>query len=112
MITFSVNLDTRKLDKLMGDARPRAEQILDRAAAQVQRNATVRTTRVDIGTMKAGWRWVATAPLKRVIYNTQEYALYHEMGTYKMAAEPVLRPSVDQVRPILLAAWKQLCDCL
>lgn len=33
-----------------------------------------------------------------VVGPTVEYAVYHEFGTYKMAARPFMRPAMDKVR--------------
>lgn len=39
-----------------------------------------------------------TEPLQAYISNTMEYAIYHEMGTVRMSAMPMLAPAVEAVR--------------
>lgn len=112
MVVASIKLDTRNLDRLMTDLRPRAEAILTSAAIDVQRRAILKTLRVDTGAMKAGWRWESSGTLRRVIYNTQEYALYHELGFHAhgtwVPAMPMLRPAVEEVRATIIQAWRRL----
>ena len=103
-----IDLDTSKLDRLRGELGARAERVLDSAAADVQAHATQNTRRVDTGAMKNGWRVARERPFERTIYNVQEYAIYHEMGTAHMSASPMLVPAVEVVRGNLTDAWKRL----
>jgi HK97 gp10 family phage protein len=107
-VDINIKLDTRKLDKLIDELRPRAEKILDASAMTVQAEATRRTTRVDTGAMKGGWRWKRSGDLVRTVWNTQDYAIYHEFGTVKMSAAPMLTPTIEWERPRLAEAWEKL----
>lgn len=40
--------------------------------------------------------------LTRFVGPHTDYAIYNEMGTYKMAARPFLQPAVEQARPVFL----------
>ncbi len=103
-----ISLNTARLDRLRGELGARAERVLDLSAADVQANAVMNTRRVDTGAMKNGWRVAREQPMQRTIYNTQEYAIYHEMGTRRMSAAPMLVPAVERVRPGLADAWRRL----
>lgn len=37
-----------------------------------------------------------------------EYAIYVEFGTYKMRAQPYMRPAAEKVRPAFIAAMTQI----
>lgn len=106
--TIKIDLDTSKLDQLIGDLPRRAEIILTKRATQIQGTAERNTVRVDSSAMKNGWRVEQPGPLVRRIYNTQEYAIFHEWGTVKMSASPMLTPAVEQYRRELVADWAEL----
>lgn len=104
----TIRLDTARLDRLRGEIGARAERVLDLVAADVQANAALNTRRVDTGAMKNGWRAARERPMQRIVSNTQEYAIYHEMGTRRMSASPMLIPAVERVRPGLADAWRRM----
>lgn len=106
--SISIRLDTRKLDKLLNELKPRADKILDAVSIAVQAQATMNTTRVDTGAMKGGWRWKRSGNLVRTVWNTQEYAYYHEFGTMRISAAPMLTPAIEAERPKLAKAWEAL----
>jgi HK97 gp10 family phage protein len=108
MIVSSVKLDTSKLDHLAAELKPRAERILTQSATAIQAMAIVNTVRVDTGAMKNGWRVAQETELQRTIYNTQNYAVFQELGTSKMSASPMLVPAVENYRQKLEAAWGAL----
>lgn len=108
--TISVKLDTAKLDKLAGELARRAENILTRGATEIQAAAIINTVRVDTGAMKNGWRVETPKPFTRVIFNTQEYAIFQELGNSHMSASPMLVPAVEQYRQKIETAWKALFD--
>ena len=109
-INISVKLDTAKLDRLASELGPRAENILQRGATEIQAAAIQNTVRVDTGAMKNGWRVEAPTQFTRVIFNTQNYAYFQEMGTSRMSASPMLTPAVEQYRQKITDAWKALFD--
>lgn len=42
-----------------------------------------------------------------VVYTNVPYAIYQEMGTYKMAAHPYLMPALNECKPVLDAQAKK-----
>jgi len=111
MSEIEIKLDTRKLDKLIGEYKKRAEKILNKSAANIQAQAKIRTVRVDTGAMKNGWATKRTAPLERIVGNVMEYAIHHEYGTSRgISPSPMLRPAVEDERRVLTERWKELCD--
>lgn len=59
---------------------------------------------VDTGNMlnSVNANQVEDGGLTRFVGPHTEYAIYNEMGTYKMPARPFLQPAVEQVRPVFL----------
>lgn len=60
--------------------------------------------------MRAGWQMKVLNPYETMVYNMVTYTIYNEYGTYKMSAQPMLRPSVEEVRMEfygeVIEAWK------
>jgi HK97 gp10 family phage protein len=120
MVNVSVKLDTRKLDHLLANIKPRTEKALTQAATEIQASAAQNTVRVDTGAMKAGWRVnppdavVVGVPSAQAsqpeIFNTQHYALYNELGTSRMSASPMLVPAMEGYRRKIESAWKVLFE--
>lgn len=81
---------------LAADLDSRVDRFARAVAFDVQARAIVNTTRVDTGAMKNGWRvqWIAEGVY--MVYNEQFYAIYHEFGTYKMPAAPMLDPALAE----------------
>lgn len=108
MITYDVTFNIGPLEKLQASVKARAEVILWKVAGEIQAEAIKRTQRIDTGAMKSGWRVEKSAELQLTIYNTQEYAIYHELGTKRMSAMPMLSPGIMKYRQKLVKAWGEL----
>lgn len=67
-------------------------------AVDLQQTARKRA-RERTGRMKREIRIVKTGPLAYNIEAPTPYASFNEFGTTRMAAQPFLRPAVDEVRP-------------
>jgi hypothetical protein len=106
----SIHLDNSRLDQLDAQLNARAEAILDRAAFNIQGCAIRNTVRVDTGAMRNGWRVEHSGAMERTIFNTQEYAIYNELGTRYMSATPMLYPAVEAERGYLVESWARLFD--
>lgn len=92
-----VRVDVNDLEKELGPAIQ--AKLLEAAQAGAQDAA--RRAPVDTGRLRGSIHaekldgWGAR-------YGTDvEYALYQELGTYKMRAQPFLRPSMDRVKAVL-----------
>lgn len=56
--------------------------------------AAGRFSRVDTGAMRAGWHAEPAGAGGARVVSGPSYTIYHEYGTYKMAAKPMARPSM------------------
>lgn len=88
------------LDRLSGDLRGRAGQVVRKVALDIVAGARVRTPpRVDTGAMMGGYMAEEDGDeLSYVVSNTQEYQIYHELGTRHMSAHPMLIPAAEDNR--------------
>ena len=75
------------------------ERIVIAATADAQRYAPVAT-----GVLRSSISYVRKGPGSYSIIATAPYAVYVELGTSRMAAQPYLRPALYQVRKIAKVA--------
>src|SRR5688500_1832359 len=78
-------------------------RIVAKTAHDVQAEAQD-LSRLDIGTMKAGWTAEQEAETVWVVYNGGAHVIFNEYGTVHMSAQPMLAPAVDHAKPRLAAA--------
>lgn len=105
-----ITLDTKRLRKIRAGLEPKAKDLLDKTAADITAEAIVRTTRIQTGTMRAGWTWETLKKGGRIIFNPVEYAIYHELGTRYMSPLPMLVPAVEKYRKPFRKIWRSLCE--
>lgn len=67
------------------------------SVAVVQR-ATVNTTRIDTSDMKNGWESAMRGVYEARITNSQNYTIFHEYGTARFGAAPMLTPALEAAR--------------
>lgn len=89
--------------KLGEQLRPRAADIVAETGLEIEAGAKQRS-RVRTGTMRRGWRFLrdnqgGRRSLRGVVGNPVPYAPYHEFGTTRMPAQPMLIPEVELARP-------------
>ena len=113
-IVASIHLDTRELDRITKELRPRAQRILKAGATAVEEKAkaVIQAKHIwDTGALynsitprQVGeWTWwVEDANL--------DYGIFQELGTYKMRARPFMTPAVEWARPHFEESWKELFD--
>lgn len=91
----------RKLLKLEAAVQARIQQAMGEAALAIEKRAK-ELVAVDTGTLRASIGHVVNRmgrdTVKAVIGSNVEYAPYQEFGTWKMAAQPFLRPALEQCR--------------
>lgn len=85
----------------------KAGQAVRKAAADVEGGAKALAP-VDTGALKGSIGVSMHGPLSAEIGPTQNYSVYVEFGTYKMAAQPFMGPAADRVEPGFVAAMEQL----
>lgn len=98
---FSMKLDTRKL---MREVEKSIERNVEEAAKFVVKEAKMQVP-VDTGALKASIDYEldkVRSGYKAKIYADMPYALYVELGTYKMDAQPYLRPALFNNRRDIL----------
>jgi HK97 gp10 family phage protein len=107
VIQVDARITQNAFPAILAGMEAKAEVVVAKAAMDIQAHAQGRAP-VDTGTLKnsiqatrmgtAHWRVVVGA----------DYGLYVEYGTYRMAAQPFLRPAIESVRPMFLAALKAM----
>jgi hypothetical protein len=81
--------------RVADELRPKAAQVVKRAALDIKAQAMEKTVRVDTGAMKGGYvaEPVEGEDLAWQVSNTQDYHIYHELGTgARGAAADIQRP--------------------
>lgn len=70
---------------------------LDQAALLVARSAKIKAP-VDTGFLRAAIKASRVSAKEADVTAHAEYSIYQELGTYKMAAHPFMRPALDENR--------------
>lgn len=81
------------------------QKAMDETAAEAEQIARS-LSRVDTGHMQAELTAAVSAAAGRrqiVISGGASYTIFHELGTVKMSAQPMIRPAIDQTAPKLTA---------
>lgn len=86
-----------RFPQIIARSTARVELAVRKAEAWIQAGAQKRS-RTDTGTMRAGWQSKPLGAFEGMVFNMVTYTIYNEYGTYKMSAQPMLRPSVEAVR--------------
>jgi hypothetical protein len=113
MAGITIRLDTRQLDKLRHGLQPRAEQLLGKGAADIERGwkeQIVAKHVVDTGTYLNSVHVESAGPLARVVADGVEYGVYQEYGAKGRPARPCATPAVEAVRAGFIKAWKALFE--
>lgn len=116
-----------KIPSFTTEMGKKLDQVIRSSAFALQQRAALHTLRVDTSAMRSGWSVVAhgvqdyatvsvkakalspkgkqfpaptewVKPLEAWVVNVMEYAIWHEFGTRKMSAEPMLGPALAEVR--------------
>lgn len=94
----------RNLNRLRGNERRQAQRDgLDAGARIVETHAKVYCP-VDTGTLRNSIMVDEVTPERAVIAPHTDYAEHVEFGTSRMAAQPYMRPALDQHEGEILAA--------
>jgi len=109
---LNITIKIKNLDKFMR-ALARSPQIVSKYANtairqsiyQIEREVKPRTP-VDTGQLR-NTQESSYGNLIGRYYPTVEYGIYVEMGTYKMAAQPYLRPGVEASLPAITKIFEQ-----
>lgn len=94
-LTISVTVDTAPLDAMVAAAPGRAKQYVMRGALMVEGDAK-QLAPVDTGALRNSIHSEEGDGLTAIVADGVEYGIYQELGTYKMAAQPFMVPSLEQ----------------
>lgn len=99
-----------KIPGLLAKFPRESDLIADKVAHDIEQGAMVRTTRVDTGAMKGGYKVEKLGPGRYKVYNTQGYQIFHELGTVFLTATPMLIPAAQAAEPGFQAAFQRLAS--
>lgn len=86
----------RNLDRLAGSQRRQAQQDGLEAGARIVETYAKILVPVDTGTLKSSIMVDEVTPMQAVIAPHTDYAEHVEFGTSRMAAQPYMRPALDE----------------
>ena len=92
-----------RMPQIAAAAPAMAERALAKAAFDTQIEAIKRAP-VDTGNLASSLRATPTGPLQWTVTAHAEYAIYVEVGTRHMAAQPYLLPALRHVWPQFMKA--------
>lgn len=95
------------LPRIAAQVRPKTEVALAKAAFDTQ-IAAIKRAPVDTGNLASSLVATRTGDLRWQVTAHAEYAIYVEMGTRKMAAQPYLLPSLQEVWPSMMQALRNV----
>ena len=108
-MSVSYVLNNQRLTTIAAQLRPRASAAVRKAAFDIQAHAQTNAP-VDTGALQASIQVTETSDLSAEVSTNVEYAIYQEMGTVHMAAQPYMKPAADAVRPSFEAAMARLVE--
>jgi hypothetical protein len=111
-VAVTLRVLSNRLPAMAASLRPRASQVVRKTARDIAAAASANTTRVDTGAMKNGFQVEMQGDLTAVVFNTQDYFPFHELGTRYISAAPMLVPAAEKARPAFDAAMQQLASGL
>lgn len=107
MVSIEATVTGNQFPSILAGLEAKADAIVTKAAMDVEAGAKTRAP-VDTGTLRASIQATRVGVAHWRVVVGADYGLYVEYGTYRMAARPFLRPALDTVRPVFLAAMKGL----
>ena len=98
-MSFSVSVDTSKLDEIIAKLPGNRDKIIKEAAFHILGEARKRAP-VATGALRDNSEVTDGDGYKNIEFH-QEYAAFVELGTWKMAARPFLKPAVEAEAKLL-----------
>lgn len=93
-----MTFETGRLDRIIARLGEKAEKLIAAEALDIQRRAMANTVRVDTGTMRRGWTAQRLDRFSWRVGNSVFYTPFHEFGTSRLSASPMLGPAVEAGR--------------
>jgi len=88
---------TSRIPSIIASSSTRVSLAVRRAEANIERRAKAKS-RYDTGNMRGGWQSEKLGPFDGMVFNLVSYTIYNEYGTVHMAAQPMIRPAVEESR--------------
>lgn len=107
-VTMTTRLTVNRFPEIAAALPEAADQITGKTSHDIAGGASERTTRVQTGAMKNGYVAEQTGAASWIVYNTQSYQIFQELGTVHITASPMLIPAAEAARPGFIAAMEQL----
>lgn len=106
-----IKIDTRVLDRITADMRPKAAEIVEEHGFAIA-SAAAQGAPVDTAALRNSILSESgmTGDLQYTIQDGVTYGIFQELGTSKMAAQPFLTPAVERGRRPFLSAFKELFE--
>ena len=96
-----------RLPEIAAGVGPKIEKAV-RAAAFATQSVAQQMAPVDTGNLRGSIRAEPLSAIEYRVVASAEYAVYVELGTSKMAAQPYLDPALRRTFPILVTALGRL----
>ena len=107
-MSIIIEVRSNKIPALTKESRARAVQAVAKAAYDIEGQAKA-VVPVDTGNLKNSIQTESgDSDLTKYVGPHTDYAVHVEYGTYKMRAQPYLRPAAERVRPGFIAAMQQI----
>ena len=103
---FSIRVEKNDFPRIAAGLPRSAERVVAKTAMDLSAQMKVRAA-VDTGFMRASITAARVASAHWRVTVGAEYGIYVEMGTRHMAAQPFVRPSVNAIRPVFVAAMRR-----
>ncbi|MBU1234997.1 MAG: hypothetical protein KKC77_19090 [Proteobacteria bacterium] len=95
-ISFSITVDTKELERIVAQVEPVSNEIIVRLATETEVYAKSYSP-VDTGALMNSIHHFSMGNAWQRIKPEVHYAIYQELGTYKMAAHPFLTPAIEGI---------------
>ena len=105
--SIQVTVRLEKLEAMKNGLGPKAEALLDVAAAHIEGMAK-QMAPYKTGALRNSIKPEKDKPFSRRIGDGVEYGIYQEFGTSRMGAQPFMVPALERERPVFLRGWEAL----
>jgi HK97 gp10 family phage protein len=102
-------LDTKKLDEILQNLRPKAGQIVEKWGTKITSDAA-KMAPVDTGTLRNSLLSESRMreQLLFILQDGVEYGIFQELGTSRMSAQPFVVPSIEMNEKPFVDAFAEL----
>lgn len=107
-MSITVTIEFDKFPEIAAQLPEKTKAVVKKAAFDVEGQAKNRAP-VDTGALKSSIDTeIRDGGLLAIVAPHTDYALFVELGTRRMSAQPYMLPAADAVRPAFIAACKQM----